>query len=107
MYDLDQFSEAPIDFAVDFQGKTLQFFLKPTGLSDFFESVKQAKSSSDPKEGMRRTFRQLLLDENQEPVSKEWIEKLLTKPNLIPLGLKINAGINSALGLDELTAKKG
>jgi hypothetical protein len=105
MHDLDQFSEEPIDFTVEFQGKTLQFYLKPTTLAEFFESAK--KGGSDPQAGMRRTFQKLLLDEDHEPVSKDWIDKLLSKPNLIPLGLKINAGINTALGLDELTAKKG
>jgi hypothetical protein len=105
MYDLEQFSEEPIEFNVEFQGQTLTHYVKPTPLQEFFAGLR--KGSSDPQANMRRTFQQLLLDEDQKPVSKEWIDKLLTKPNLIPLGIKINAAINSALGLDEIAAKKG
>lgn len=104
MYDLDKFSEEPIDFTVEFQAQTLQFYLKPTALSEFFATIKK---SGDAQAGMRRTFLTMLLDEDQNPVTKDWVEKLLTKPNLIPLGIKINAAINTALGLDELAAKKG
>jgi hypothetical protein len=56
---------------------------------------------------MKRTFVKLLLDEDQKPVTAEWVDKLLSKKNLVPLALKINAALNTALGLDELAAKKG
>ena len=105
MYDLDQFSEEPIEFTVEFQGRTLTHFVKPIAMDEFMASIK--KGSTDNTAIMRRTFAQLLLDEKRDPVSKEWIDKLLTKPNLIPLGIKINAALNAALGLDELAAKKG
>lgn len=103
-YDLEAFSDEPIKFDVEFQGKTLTHHVKAVSLDDFFASM---KGSTNPTANMRRTFRELLLDEDQQPLSKDWIEKLLTRPALIPLGLKINAAINSALGLDELAAKKG
>ena len=105
MYDLDQFSEEPIEFKVEFQGKELTHFVKAVALDEFFAGMR--KGSNDPQANMRRTFQQLLLDEEQNPVPKDWIEKLLSKPNLIPLGIKINAAINQALGLDEIAAKKG
>ena len=104
MYDLEQFSEAPIPFSVEFQGQSLDFYVKPTSMEEFFAGLK--KGAADGRANMRRTFLQLLLDEDEKPVTKEWVDKLLTKPNLIPLGIKINAALNSALGLDDLTAKK-
>lgn len=104
MQDLDKYSEQAIEFKVEFQGDELTFYCKPVSIEQFFDSL---KGSKNPTANMRRTFSQLLLDEDEEAVSKEWIEKLLKKPALIPLGLKINAGINSALGLDDLAAKNG
>lgn len=105
MYDLDQFSEEPIEFNVEHQGKTLTFFAKAASLEEFLGGMK--KNSSDPKANMKRTIQELVLDEQRHPLTREWVDKLFSKPNLIPLGIKINAAINTALGLDDLAAKKG
>lgn len=102
-HDLEQFSEEALPFTVEFQGKELDFFCKPVSIEEFFSKL---RSTNNATANMRTTFRSLLLDENQVPVSKDWIEKLISKPALIPLGIKINAAINTALGLDEIAAKK-
>jgi hypothetical protein len=106
MYDLDQFSEEPVDFTVEHQGKTLTFYAKAASLDEFLTNAKHNARSTDTKANMRRTLQELLLDDEQKPVTKEWVDKLFGKPNLVPLGIKINAALNSALGLDEIAGKK-
>lgn len=105
MIDLEQFSEDPIGFTVEHQGQTLQFYVEPTSMKEFANAFK--RTSQDMDANMKRTFKKLLLDDQQQPVSDEWVDKLLSKKNLVPLALKINAALNSALGLDDLTGKKG
>lgn len=104
MHDLSQFVEEPIEFAVEFQGKTLVFYVKPVTLEAFFGALKGVPSGAP---AMRKTFREFLLDDEQVPVTKEWVDDLLKKPALVPLGLKISDGINAALGINELAGKKG
>jgi hypothetical protein len=104
-HDLDGFSEEPIEFSVEHQGRTMQFFVEPTSIKEFSGAFR--RSSQDMDANMKRTFVKLLLDEDQKPVTAEWVDKLLSKKNLVPLALKINAALNSALGLDDLAAKKG
>lgn len=106
MYDLDQFSEEPVEFTVEHQSRTLKFHAKAASLDEFLANAKKSAKSTDTRENMRRTLQELLLDEDAKPVTKDWIEKLFEKPNLVPLGIKINAALNSALGLDEIAAKK-
>lgn len=102
-YDLKQFSSEPIRIAVEHQGKELVHFVRQVSPEDFFDKL---KGSNNPTANMRRTFRELLLDEDQVPLPKEWIEELITTEGALPLAIKINAAINSALGLDDLAAKK-
>lgn len=104
MYDLNKFSESPTEFFVEHEGQTLQFFVAPTSVKDFAAQFKNSSKEMDA--NMKRTFLKLLLDEDQQPVTKEWVDTLLTRTNLIPLALKINDGLNSALGLNDLAAKK-
>jgi hypothetical protein len=104
MYDLKQFSAEPVEIHIEHQGKDLMFYVKQVSVQNFFD---QLKGSNNPTANMRKTFRTLLLDEEQEAVPKEWIEELVTNDAVLPLALKINAAINTALGLDELAAKKG
>lgn len=106
MIDLDQFSEDPIEFSVEHQGKTLTFFAKAASLDEFLANAKKTANSSDTKANMRRSIQELLLDDQQQPVTKEWVDKLFSKPNLVPLGIKINAALNTSLGLDEIAGKK-
>ena len=106
MHDLNQFSEEPVEFSVEHQGKSLTFYAKAASLDDFLANAKKNANSTDTRANMRRTLQELLLDNEQKPVTKEWVDKLFGKPNLVPLGIKINAALNSALGLDEIAAKK-
>jgi len=96
----------PIPFTVEFNGDTLQFYAKRASIHSNLVNAKRV-NSAEPEANIKKLFADRLLDDEMQPVTKEWVDELLTTDGLEVLFYRINNEFTKAVGLDEIVAKKG